>query len=57
LLEAVHITDTSNLGERHHANSDELGGNRAPPKKGGGDYRGIGLLDPMWKVAEKIMVA
>jgi hypothetical protein len=25
-----------NLGERHHANSDELGGNRAPPKRGGG---------------------
>ncbi len=25
--------------------------------KGGGDYRGIGLLDPMWKVVEKIMVA
>ncbi len=25
--------------------------------KGGGDYRGIGLLDPMWKVMEKIMVA
>jgi hypothetical protein len=25
--------------------------------KGGGDYPGIGLLDPMWKVVEKIMVA
>ena len=25
--------------------------------KGGVDYRGIGLLDPFWKVAEKIMVA
>ncbi len=25
--------------------------------KGGGDYRGIGLLDHMWKVVEKIMVA
>jgi hypothetical protein len=25
--------------------------------KGGGDYRGIGLLDPMWKAVEKIMVA
>jgi hypothetical protein len=25
--------------------------------KGNGDYRGIGLLDPFWKVAEKIMVA
>ena len=25
--------------------------------KGGGDYRGIGLLDPIWKVAEKVMVA
>ena len=25
--------------------------------KGGGDYRGIGLLDPFWKVVEKIMVA
>jgi hypothetical protein len=25
--------------------------------KGGGDDHGIGLLDPMWKVAEKIMVA
>jgi hypothetical protein len=25
--------------------------------KGGEDYRGIGLLDPMWKVVEKIMVA
>jgi len=24
--------------------------------KGGGDYRGIGLLDPFWKVVEKIMV-
>ncbi len=24
--------------------------------KGGGDYRGIGLLDPMWNVVEKIMV-
>ncbi len=25
--------------------------------KGGGDYRGIGLLDPIWKVVEKEMVA
>ncbi len=25
--------------------------------KGGGDYRGIGLLEPFWKVVEKIMVA
>jgi hypothetical protein len=25
--------------------------------KGEGDYRGIGLLDPMWKAVEKIMVA
>jgi hypothetical protein len=25
--------------------------------KGGGDYRGIGLLEPFWKVIEKIMVA
>jgi len=25
--------------------------------KGGGDYRGIGLLDPIWKVMEKVMVA
>jgi hypothetical protein len=25
--------------------------------KGGGNYRGIGLLNPMWKVVEKIMVA
>jgi hypothetical protein len=25
--------------------------------KGGGDYCGIELLDPMWKVVEKIMVA
>ncbi len=25
--------------------------------KGGGDYRGIGLLDPIWKVVEKVMVA
>jgi hypothetical protein len=25
--------------------------------KGGGDYCGIGLLDPMWKIMEKIMVA
>ncbi len=25
--------------------------------KGGGDYRGIGLLEPFWKVGEKIMVA
>ncbi len=25
--------------------------------KGNGDYRGIGLLDPFWKVVEKIMVA
>jgi hypothetical protein len=24
---------------------------------GGGDYRGIGLLDPIWKVVEKVMVA
>jgi hypothetical protein len=24
--------------------------------KGGGDYRGIGLLEPFWKVVEKIMV-
>jgi hypothetical protein len=24
--------------------------------KGGGDFRGIGLLDPCWKVVEKIMV-
>ena len=23
--------------------------------KGGGDYRGIGLLDPIWKVLERIM--
>jgi hypothetical protein len=25
--------------------------------KGGGDYHGIGLLEPFWKVMEKIMVA
>jgi hypothetical protein len=25
--------------------------------KGGGDYRGIGLLEPFWKVVEKMMVA
>jgi hypothetical protein len=25
--------------------------------KGGGDYHGIGLLEPFWKVVEKIMVA
>jgi hypothetical protein len=25
--------------------------------KGGGDYRGTGLLDPIWKVVEKVMVA
>ncbi len=25
--------------------------------KGGGDYRGIGILDPIWKVVEKVMVA
>jgi len=25
--------------------------------KGGGDYHGIGLLDPIWKVVEKVMVA
>jgi hypothetical protein len=24
--------------------------------KGGGDFRGIGLPDPCWKVVEKIMV-
>ncbi len=24
--------------------------------KGGGDYRGIGLLNPIWKVVEKVMV-
>jgi hypothetical protein len=23
--------------------------------KGGGDYRGIGLLEPLWKVVEQIM--
>jgi hypothetical protein len=23
--------------------------------KGGGDYRGIGLLKPLWKVVERIM--
>ena len=25
--------------------------------KGGSDYHGIGLLEPFWKVVEKIMVA
>jgi hypothetical protein len=25
--------------------------------KGGGNYRGIGLLDPIWKVVEKVMVS
>ena len=25
--------------------------------KGGGDYCGIGLLNPIWKVVEKVMVA
>ena len=25
--------------------------------KGGGDYHGFGLLDPVWKVVEKVMVA
>ena len=25
--------------------------------KGGGDFRGIGLLNPIWKVVEKVMVA
>jgi hypothetical protein len=24
--------------------------------KGGGNYRGIGLLKPIWKVVEKVMV-
>ena len=24
-------------------------------RKGGGDYQGIGLLDPMWKVIEVVM--
>ncbi len=24
--------------------------------KGGGNFRGIGLLDPFWKVVEKVMV-
>jgi hypothetical protein len=24
--------------------------------KGGGNYHGIGLLDPIWKVVEKVMV-
>ncbi len=23
--------------------------------KGGGDYKGIGLLEPLWKVVERIM--
>jgi hypothetical protein len=36
LLEAVCITDTGNLGLRHHAKSDELDGNCAPLKRGGG---------------------
>jgi hypothetical protein len=56
LLEIVCSTGTGNLGKRHHANSDELDGNRAPPKIRG-DYPGIGLLDPMWTVVEKTMVA
>ena len=55
-MEVVCIIDTGNLGYQNRAHSDELGGNRAPPK-GGGDYRGIGLLNPMWKVVEKIMVS
>ena len=25
--------------------------------KGGGDYRGIGLMEPMWKVLEIVMVS
>ncbi len=25
--------------------------------KGGGNYHGIGLLNPIWKVVEKVMVA
>jgi hypothetical protein len=57
LLEVVCSTGTGNLRKRHHVNSDELDGNRAPPERWGGDYCGIGLLDPMLKVVEKIMVA
>ncbi len=36
LLEVVCSTGTGNLGKQHRANSDELDGNCAPPKRGGG---------------------
>ncbi len=56
-METFCVLDTSSLGTWHRASSDELDGNRTPPERGGGDYRGIGLLDSMWKVVEKIMIA
>jgi hypothetical protein len=37
------------------AQTDDVGNNCPTPKKGG-DYYGIGLLEPCWKVLEKIMV-
>jgi hypothetical protein len=47
--------DPSHLGAREHARTDDLEIIVLLPK-GGGDYRGIGLLEPFWKVVEKIMV-
>ncbi len=48
--------DPGRLGAGERNQADEMG-NYHPPSKGGGDYHGMGLLEPCWKVNEKIMVA
>ncbi len=57
MLEIVCAVDAGSLKEWHRSHTDELDDNHPSPKRGGGDYCGIGLLDPMWKAVEKIMVA
>jgi hypothetical protein len=56
LLEIVCAVDAGSLGEGQRSHTDEFDYN-CPSPKGGGDYCGIGLLNPMWKAMEKIMVA
>jgi hypothetical protein len=44
------------LGDRYHPPANELSSDGVNPNpKGGGEYRGIGLLEPIWKVLDRVM--
>ena len=51
---SISPTNTDHLGAWEHPSADDLDGDSAPPERGG-DYRGIGLLEPIWKVVEVLM--